>query len=157
MPMISAFGAAQLDPSLYIPELKVRRKFAVLDELVRIAAHAGVVREPEVLCASLNVRERLFGTGIGKGVAVPHLRSIAVIEPRLVIARSRRGLVWGAGDGAAVQLVLLVLSPAEAGEEAHLEFVARVAALGRLQRNRTRLIEAREFPELAAVFGEGAP
>ena len=117
MPMISAFGAAQLDPSLYIPELKVRRKPAVLEELVRIAAHAGVVREPEVLCASLGVRERLFGTGIGKGVAVPHLRSIAVIEPRLVIARSRRGLAWGASDGAAVQLVLLVLSPAEAGEE----------------------------------------
>ena len=74
-----------------------------------------------------------------------------------MIARSRRGLAWGAGDGAAVQLVLLVLSPAEAGEEAHLEFVSRIAAVGRLQRNRTRLIEAQEFAELAAVFGECAP
>lgn len=154
MPMISAFGAAQLDPSLYIPELKVRRKPAVLQELVRVAAHAGVVREPEVLCASLGVRERLFGTGIGKGVAVPHLRSIAVIESRLVIARSRRGLVWEAGDGVAVQLVLLALSPAEAGEEAHLEFVSRVAAVGRLVRNRARLLEAAEFAEVAAVFAE---
>lgn len=154
VPMTTMFGAALLDPSLYIPELKVRRKQSVLQQLVDVAARAGVVREPAVLCATLNLRERLFGTGLGKGVAVPHARSIAVTEARLVIARSRRGMAWDAADGLPVQLVMLALSPAEAGEEAHLEFVARVAGAGRLQRNRARLLEAADFPEVAAMLAE---
>ena len=156
MPMIPLFGAALLDPSLYIPELKVRRKPFVLQELVELATRAGSVREPAVLCAILNLRERLFGTGIGKGVAVPHARSIAVSESRLVIARSRRGLSWDAADGIPVQHVLLVLSPAEMGDEAHLDFVTRVAGIGRLQRNRQRLLEATDYPAVASLFAECA-
>ena len=112
------------------------------------------MREPAVLRTTLELRERLFGTAIGKGVAVPHARSIAVTDSRVVVARSGRGLNWGGADAAPVHLVMLVLSPAEAGEEAHVDLVVRVASIGRLQRNRTRLLEAREFPEIAALFAE---
>jgi mannitol/fructose-specific phosphotransferase system IIA component (Ntr-type) len=153
-PMTTMIGPALLDPSLYISELKLRRKPAVLEELVAHATRAGAVREPGVLRESLLLRERLFGTGIGKGVAVPHARSIAVTEPRLLIARSRKGIAWDAADGLPVHLVLLVLSPAECGDDAHTEFVCRAAAVGRLQRNRTRLMEAKAFEAIAGVFAE---
>jgi mannitol/fructose-specific phosphotransferase system IIA component (Ntr-type) len=152
--MTTMIGPALLDTSLYIPELKLRRKPAVLQELVAHASRAGVVREPEVLRETLLLRERLFGTGIGKGVAVPHARSIAVTESRLLIARSRRGVAWDAPDGLPVHLLMLVLSPAEAGDEAHAELVSRAAGIGRLQRYRTRLMEAQAFAEIASVFAE---
>ena len=152
--MTIMIGPALLDPSLYISELKLRRKPAVLQELVAHATRAGAVREPGVLCETLGLRERLFGTGIGKGVAVPNARSIAVTEPRLLIARSRRGVAWDAPDGLPVHLVMLVLTPAEAGDEAHAELVCRAAAIGRLQRNRTRLMGAQAFAEIAGVFVE---
>jgi mannitol/fructose-specific phosphotransferase system IIA component (Ntr-type) len=155
-PMTTLVGPAVLDPSLYISELKLRRKPSILEELVAHATRAGAVRAPDVLRETLLLRERLFGTGIGKGVAVPNARSIAVREPRLLIARSRRGIPWDASDSALVHLVLLVLSPAEAGEEAHADFVSRAAAIGRLQRNRTRLLEAEAFGEVVQVFGEWA-
>ena len=154
MPMTTLLGPAMLDPSLYISELKLRRKPSVLQELVAHASRAGAVREPGVLCETLLLRERLFGTGIGKGVAVPHARSIAVTEPRLLIARSRKGIAWDAPDGLPVHLVMLVLSPAEAGDEAHAELVCRAASVGRLQRNRNRLMEAQAFGEIAGVFAE---
>jgi PTS system nitrogen regulatory IIA component len=153
-PMTTLIGPAVLDPSLYISELKLRRKPSVLEELVAHATRAGAVREPVVLRETLALRERLFGTAIGKGVAVPHARSIAVTRVRLLIARSHRGVAWDAPDGLPVQLVLLVLSPAEVGEDAHAEFVCRAAAIGRLQRNRTRLLEARAFDDVAGVFEE---
>ncbi len=153
-PMTTLVGPAVLDPSLYISELKLRRKPSILEELVARATRAGAVRAPDVLRETLLLRERLFGTGIGKGVAVPSARSIAVREPRLLIARSRRGIPWDAPDAALVHLVLLVLSPAEAGVDAHAEFVGRAAGIGRLQRNRTRLLEAEAFGEVVEVFGE---
>jgi len=85
-PMSTLIGPAVLDPSLYISELKLRRKPAVLEELVAHATRAGVVREPDVLRATLVLRERLCGTGIGKGVAIPNARSVSVVEPRLLVA-----------------------------------------------------------------------
>ena len=152
--MTTTIGPALLDPSLYISELKLRRKAAVLQELVAHASRAGVVREPGLLRETLMLRERLFGTGIGKGVAVPHARSIAVTEPRFLIARSLKGIAWDAPDGLPVHLVMLVLSPAESGDEAHADLLCRAAAVGRLQRNRTRLMEAQAFAAIAGVFAE---
>jgi mannitol/fructose-specific phosphotransferase system IIA component (Ntr-type) len=152
--MATLIGPAVLDPSLYISELRLRRKPSVLQELVEHAARVGAVREPRVLLDTLLLRERLFGTGIGKGVAVPHARSIAVTEPRLLLARSHRGVSWDAEDDLPVQLVLLVLSPAELSDEAHTERVCRAAAIGRLQRNRVRLLEAEGFGQVAEVFAE---
>lgn len=143
-----------LDTPLFIPELRFKRKDAVLGELVACARQAGVVREPDLLRESLLLRERLGSTAVGKGVAVPNARSLTVLEPRLVLARSARGIEWGAPDGQRVQLLLLALSPAETAEESHREFVARAVAVTRLQRNRQRLLEARSFASVAALLRE---
>ena len=153
-PMTTLIAPSVLDPSLYIPDLKTKRKASVLQELVTLAHGARAVREPEVLRDTLSLRERLACSGIGKGVALPHARSIAVVEPRLVIGRSLRGVAWEAADGVDVQLVVLVLSPAEASEDAHATFVAHAASVTRLQRNRARILEAEEFGAVAGLFGE---
>src|SRR5262249_9729493 len=115
-----------------------------------------VVRDLDLLRETLLLRERLAPSAIGKGVAIPHARSLAVIEPRLVVARSRRGLAWGASDGGPVQIVLLALSPSERSEVAHHEFLARAVGVARLQRNRQRLLEASGFAAVAAVLREVA-
>ena len=149
-------GLTVLDSSLFIPELRNKRKESALQEMVSRAQHASMVREPSLLRDTLLLRERLGTTAIGKAVALPNARSLAVVEPRLVVARSRRGIEWGAADGLAVQLVLLVLSPAEYSEELHHEFLSRAAAIARLQRNRQKLIEAASFDAVAAVLREVA-
>ena len=152
--MTLSLGPSVLDSSLYIADLRPKRKESALADLVSRAHEAGAVREPSLLRETLELRERLGTTAIGKGVAVPHARSIAVIEPRLMVARSRRGIDWGAADGLPIQLVLLALSPPEHSEEIHHEFVARAVAVARLQRNRQKLIEAPSFEAVAAVLRE---
>jgi len=143
-----------LDPSLYIPELKTRRKEAALTDLVTLAQQAGAVRGPELLLDLLMTRERLGSTAVGKGVALPHARSFTVRRPQLVVARSRRGIEWDAPDDQPVTLVLLSLTPAEWSEEAHHAFLGRAAAVGRLQRNRQRLLDASCFEDVASVLRE---
>ncbi len=143
-----------LDTALFIPDLRTRRKESVLQELVARAHEAGVVREAALLIETLNLRERLGPTAIGKAVAVPHARSIAVIEPRILVARSRRGIEWKAPDGLPVQLVFLVITPGEFTIEAHLEWVARAVACARAQRKRAKLMEAITAEAGAAVLRE---
>ena len=143
-----------LDPSLYIPELKTRRKEAALTDLVSLAQQAGAVRGPELLLDLLFLRERLGTTAIGKGVALPHARSMTVGRPQLLVARSRRGIEWDAPDGQPVSLVLLTLTPGEWSEEAHHILLGRAAAVARLQRNRQRLLDAACFEDVATVLRE---
>lgn len=142
------------DPSLYIPELKTRRKEAALTDLVSLAHQAGAVRGPELLLDLLLMRERLGSTAIGKGVALPHARSMTVGRPQLLVARSRRGIEWDAPDEQPVTLVLLTLTPGEWGEEAHHALLGRAAAVARLQRNRQRLLDAACYEDVATVLRE---
>lgn len=143
-----------LDSSLYIPDLKHKRKESVLRELADRGREAGVVRDPDLLTETLALREKAGSSGIGKGVAVPSARSLAVIESRLVVARSKRGVPWDSPDDAPVHLVLLALSPSETSEELHYDLVTRAVQVGRLQRHRQKLIEASSFEAVAAVLKE---
>ena len=143
-----------LDASLYTPELKSRSKESALSHLVSLAHRSGAVRMPATLLDLLVLRERLGSTGLGKGVALPHARSLTVHRPLLVVARSRRGIEWDAPDGLPVTLLLLTLTPGEWGEEAHQAFLGRAAAVARLQRNRQKLLDAASFSEVANVLRE---
>lgn len=129
-----------LDSSLCIAELKSRARESALAEIAELLGPA--CRDPALLRESLMRRERCGTTAIGKQVALPNARSLAVREARVVLARSARGLEWEAGDGLPVKLVCAVLSPAESSEDTHYELMARMAAPLRLARHRQRLLEA---------------
>jgi mannitol/fructose-specific phosphotransferase system IIA component (Ntr-type) len=147
-----------IDPALHpahlIPDLKSCSRDSVLGELARQAQRIGVTREPGSLRARLLMRERLGSTAVGHGLAVPNARSLLVARPVLLVGRSRRGVDWGAEDGAPVHLVLLVISPAETSAPRHVAAVARAVEAARPARTRQRLFESDipgEIAELLAV------
>lgn len=155
--MSTMLGSPVLDPALYVAELRFRRRETVIQEMVERAWQAGSVRDPALLNETIALRERLMGTAIGKGVAVPHARSISVREPRVIVARSKRGIDWSAPDGQPVHIVLLVLSPAESSKEVHHDLLARAIAPVRQQRNRQKVLDASDFEAVAAVFRDLLP
>ena len=146
-----------LDASLYISELKARTKETSLAQLVSAAHRSGATRGTGPLLELLRLRERLGSTGLGKGLAVPHARSLTVDRPTLVVARSHRGVEWDAPDALPANLVLLVLSPGEWSEEAHHAFLARAVGAAKTQRSRQRLLEAESFDDVADVLREVHP
>ena len=139
-----------LDPSLYIPELRTRNRQAVLADLVALAHRAGAVREPSLLIELLALRERLGGTALGKGVAMPHARSLTVIRPQVVVARSHAGIDWGAPDDLPATLVLSRrwrrLSPA-------FWLLAGLVAFSRVYLNRHFLSDALCGVAIGVVLG----
>ena len=155
--MTTSIVASVFDSSLYIPDLKLKRRESALHELVERAHRHGVVRDTALLDEALAIRGRVLPAGIGKGVAVPHARSIAVTEPRIVVARSRLGIDWSAPDGIPVQIAVLVLSPGELSDDLHLEFLGRAVSVLRLQRNRQKILDADRFETVAAVLRDVTP
>ena len=142
------------DLSLCIPDLKSKKKDAALAELTAAAGAFGLASDESLLLEILKVRERLGTTGIGKGVALPHARSLTISSPRILVARSPRGIEWSAVDDAPVHLVLMTLGPAEWSDEAFHGLLTRAAAIARLQRTRQKLLSAPSLEGLAVALRE---
>jgi len=121
------------------------------------ARAAGALRDADSVHEALLLRERLGSTAVGKGVAVPNARALAVLDSRWILARSDRGIDWNGSDELPVHLILLVLSTPESTAIAHVESVARAMTLTRLARARTRLLEARGAEEMAAIIQQTLP
>ncbi len=76
-------------------------------------------------------REDVTTTAIGGGIAIPHARTAALQGCRLAIGILPQGIAWGASDGRAVHLALLIA----ARESDHAEHLRVMAALAvRLRR-----------------------
>lgn len=139
--MVIAETPSVSSPTIEVVDLRHRRRESALAQLIAAGVRMNAVCEPEVLLATLQRTERLGSSALGKGVALPHARSIGVTRPVLVLGRSARGVEWDAVHGAA-QLVLLVLSPGAMSGLAHATRVGGAAHALRLQRARQRLLES---------------
>ncbi|MBK8178482.1 MAG: PTS sugar transporter subunit IIA [Planctomycetes bacterium] len=87
------------------------------------------------LHAQFLARERLASTGVGAGVAIPHVKLEGLKETALAFAVHPAGVEWAALDGEVVHLVFAVVRPAESGEfhdpKRHLELMQWIAHLSR--------------------------
>ena len=106
-------------------DLPVHSKRALLYDLARRAALALKV-DADVLFRALVMREELGSTGVGHGVAIPHVRLEQVKKPFGILARLKRPIDFDAIDGQPVDLVCLLLLSKE-NEQAQLNVLATVA------------------------------
>jgi PTS system nitrogen regulatory IIA component len=114
-------------PRSVIAQLRAPTKRQVLQELARRAGTMVGVTDRRIYDA-LAERERLGTTGIGNGVAIPHCRLGELTRLHGLFARLERPIPYEAIDDEPVDLLFLLLAPADAGAK-HLKALARVSRL----------------------------
>ena len=72
-------------------------------------------------------REQILSTGIGLGIAVPHVRHANVPGEVMRVGRSRGGLAFDAIDGKTVHAVFTILMPS-GNHRRHVEVLGAIAA-----------------------------
>lgn len=97
------------------------------------------------------LRERLSGTGVGDGVAIPHALIPGLKQAVGVFARLEPAQDFDALDGRPADLVFMLLAPAERGGD-HLKALARVSRFFRSADMRDKLRAARGGDELYALI-----
>ncbi|HTG39855.1 PTS sugar transporter subunit IIA [Sphingomonas sp.] len=112
-------------PDAVFIDIGVGNKKALFQTLGTLAGEA-MNLDPRRVTDGLVARERLASTGFGGGIAIPHVRIEGVAQVRGVFARLTGAVDFQAVDGLPVDLVLLLVSPADAGG-AHLKALARVS------------------------------
>ena len=105
-------------------------KSLAIRQLVERLGASGKLPQAEVdnVIDALIDREKLGTTGMGKGLAIPHLRTAAVVESVGAIGIAPEGLDFQSLDGVPTRLVLLLLSPLKRQQE-HGEILGRIARL----------------------------
>jgi nitrogen PTS system EIIA component len=116
-------------PADAIVGLRAVDKSRLLQELSNRAADRLALDSDRIVQAVLG-REALGSTGMGSGVAIPHARIAGLHKPFGLFARTRRPIAFDSIDGQSVDLIFLLLLPANPEQE-HLHALALVARLAR--------------------------
>jgi PTS system nitrogen regulatory IIA component len=98
-----------------ISQLKAAERNAVITEMVDALAKAGCLakNDKEKLVRAIIRRENEASTGLGKGVAVPHVKHAVVKTPLAVVGLSDDGIDFKSLDKRPVYSVILLISPVE--------------------------------------------
>ncbi len=76
-------------------------------------------------------RELLGSTGIGRGVAVPHCRTLAVNRLRVAFGRHRTGVEFASIDQKPVTSVFLIVAPPAEVANQYLPVLGKIAQLAK--------------------------
>lgn len=120
-----------------VPELQSGDRNGAIEELVSALHEAGVLSNKvykEVAKAVIK-REDEASTGLGRGVAVPHVKHKAVKNVIATIGQCKVGIDFAALDKQPVHSVILLISPVDKPE---LHLKAMESVFRRLQQEKFR-------------------
>jgi PTS system nitrogen regulatory IIA component len=142
------------EEDLFIPQLSAKDKDGVLQEMVESLVRAERIKEGDILLQMLRQREHLGSTGIGRGVAVPHGRTLAITRLAVVFGRSEAGIDFDSMDEQPVHLVFLTVAPPQERSNLYLPVLGKIVEMVKSAKNRRRLLSAADFDEVAEVLEE---
>ena len=120
-----------------IPELKAKDRDSAIAELVLALGKAGRLGKEncEQIVKAVIKRENEASTGMGKGVAVPHVKHKAVKDVIAAVGQSSVGIDFSSLDKQLVYSVILLISPVD-NPDRHLQ--AMESIFKHLQRDKFR-------------------
>lgn len=148
-----------LDQSVVVADLKARDKESVIRELVGALCRSGRVspKQEEVLVQGVLERESKGSTGLGNGVAIPHVKGSSAIREMVgVFGRSKGGVEFQSLDNQPVRIFFLICSPDGADPKDHQLLLRRIAKLAQNDRIRRFLEKAKDASEIMSTLEEAS-
>lgn len=110
-------------------QLEADTKDGVLKELIGLLALDE--KSEGILFKMLKRRENLGSTGIGRGIAIPHCRSLVVNRLRVAFGRKPEGLDFKAIDEKPVRYIFLIVAPPLEVSNQYLPVLGKIAQFGK--------------------------
>lgn len=100
-------------------------KHEALDTLIDAVGRSPAVLDVEAFRKAVYERESIMSTGIGEGIAIPHVRIPAVSEATLGVGVAPAGIDFETLDNKPVQVLVLFATPANS-DKVYLRLLAQV-------------------------------
>jgi len=133
-------------------ELEGETKDDILKELIALLKLDD--KSEGMLYKMLKRRENLGSTGIGRGIAIPHCRSLVVNKLRVAFGRKSRGVDFKAIDEKPVNFFFLIVAPPLEVSNQYLPVLGKIAQFAKEEDVPRRLLELKEPPEFLKLLEE---
>jgi mannitol/fructose-specific phosphotransferase system IIA component (Ntr-type) len=154
--MTSQELASYFRESLCIFDLKAATKRDALAELVEAVCADREIRDRDLILEMLLNRESLGSTAIGKGVAFPHGRTLAVRDLSIAFGRSIRGIDFDSVDKQPTHVIFLIIAPPQDKDNLYLQVLGRVVDLIKDESSRERIMKVMNVADLKSIVeGQG--
>jgi nitrogen PTS system EIIA component len=142
------------DRSAVALDLQGTSKDEILREMVKLL---GLDEKSDaILVKMLKRRENLGSTGIGRGIAIPHCRSVVVDRLRVAYGRRIGGVEYGAIDELPVYNLFLIVAPPMEVSNLYLPVLGRLAQFARTPDISQKLREVRTPDEFLDLIDTAA-
>ncbi|MEO0106870.1 MAG: PTS sugar transporter subunit IIA [candidate division WOR-3 bacterium] len=132
-------------------ELKSTKKEDVLKDLVHMIKSK---TDAELIYTTLLNREALGSTGIGKGIAIPHCRSLAVNKLEIAVGRTIKPINFNAIDKKPVSLFFLVIAPPQDPGNQYLITLGKIVQIAKEMARRNLFNKPKTPDEFISLISE---
>lgn len=133
-------------------ELVGETKDEILRELIRLLRLDQ--KNEGILFKMLKRRENLGSTGIGRGIAIPHCRSLVVSRLRVAFGRKTQGADFNAIDNQPVHNFFLIVAPPLEVSNQYLPVLGKLAQFAKVDGISKRLQDVQTPDEFLALIEE---
>lgn len=133
-------------------ELDGTTKDEVLKELIALLRLDE--KSEGMLFKMLKRRENLGSTGIGRGIAIPHCRSLVVNKLRVAFGRKVAGVDFKAIDERPVHFFFLIVAPPLEVSNQYLPVLGKIAQFSKESDVPQRLLALQTAPEFMQLLEE---
>ena len=123
--------------------LKPGKKNKIIEDLVYSLKKDA---DAELIVSTLQKREALGSTGIGRGIAIPHCRSLAVDKLEIAVGRTTKPISFNAIDKKPVSLIFLIIAPPQDPGNQYLLTLGKIVQIAK-EITKKKLIQKPQTPE----------
>ena len=139
-------------PDTISVDLQSRSKDEILAELVGLLRLDE--RSTDTLLRMLQRRETLGSTGVGRGIAIPHCRSLVVNRVRLAYGHHRKGVEYQAIDNRPVFDFFLIVAPPLEVSNQYLPILGKITQFAKDADIPERLAKLQTADDFLRLLGE---
>jgi PTS system nitrogen regulatory IIA component len=125
-------------------------KIEVLDRLIELSRSDELVQDFQRFRKEVLQRESIVSTGIGMGVAIPHVKTTSVRSFFITVGVFREGVDWDSLDGKPVHLAFLIGGPENHQE--YLQILAKLTLIIRNEHKRRAIVESSSPEQVLEQF-----
>lgn len=131
--------------------LKVESKRELLNQMVSLAEKSKKLLDREEVLAEVIEREKIMSTGVGKGIALPHAKTNAVLENTASLAILAEPIDYDSIDDSPVNIVFLLIGT-EKNVGNHLRILSRASRIMNNDEFREKLLKCNTASDVKTLF-----
>lgn len=135
----------------YVTFLNEETKEDCLNTMTDLLAESENITDPVAFRKAVFDREEIMSTGIGLGIALPHVKIPEVRDICVAVGIHANGVNWDSLDGQPVHIVFLIAGSPDQ-HRTYLQTVSKIVLVLKNAKRRKQMIRAKSVEEILSLF-----